>query len=173
MTAAREVIAAATALGARFDLCGDRLRVTAPGPLPDAVVWELRRAKPDIMRLLSGGDDVAERAVWCDRYAARIAHCCLRAQPPWQEAERFAFGELILAWHRRHGASPDPGRCAGCGDDLAGASGPTVDSDGTCVHFDVVRGVHCLIAFGARWRSAAVAGLEALGIVPPPGFELT
>ena len=79
---------------------------------------------------------------------------------------------MILEWHRRHGARVLPDRCAGCGDDLPDGAGLIVNSDGARVHFDGVRGVDCIIAYGTRWRGAAVAGLQALGLRPPEGFEL-
>ncbi len=48
-----------------------------------------------------------------------------------------------------------------------------VDRDGARVHFDrAARGVDCITAYGARWRGSAVAGLLALGLDPPQGFEL-
>jgi hypothetical protein len=34
------------------------------------------------------------------------------------------------------------------------------------VHLDEAHGLDCLLAFGARWRSAATAGLRALGLDP-------
>ena len=171
MSVARELLDAAVAAGARFEICGNRLRVTAPHPLPDELVSDLRRAKPEILRLiprrLSG-----ECARWGDRYAKQIAHWSLRGQRAWQEAERLAFGELILEWHRQHGARPDPGRCSGCGDDLPAEAAALTLGDGARLHFDSVRGADCIIAYGTRWRGTAVAGLQALGIEPPEGFEL-
>jgi hypothetical protein len=42
-------------------------------------------------------------------------------------------------------------------------------ADETRVHFDEER--ECLIRFGRRWRGEAAAGLRALGLDPPEGFE--
>jgi hypothetical protein len=77
---------------------------------------------------------------------------------------------MILEWHRRHGTRPDPHRCAGCGDDLP-SKGDLALCDGARVHFDAVRGVDCIIAYGKKWRSA-VAALRELGFNPAQGFEL-
>ena len=87
------------------------------------------------------------------------------------DAERLAFGEMLLEWHHRHGARPDPKRCAGCGDDMP-SEGGLVLSDGARVHFDAVRGVDCITAYGKKWRGAAMAALHDLGFDPPDGFEL-
>ena len=172
MTAARVLIEAATAAGARFEVSGDRLRVTAPRPLPDAVVTELRRAKSDILRLiLPSADDAAERVWWRDQYAARIARRFRHGHCGWQDAERLAFGELVVAWHQQRGAPATPGRCAGCGNELTDAAILDVGA-GSRVHFDGIRGVDCLITFGQRWRGAALVGLRLLGVEPPQGFDL-
>ena len=40
------------------------------------------------------------------------------------------------------------------------------------VHFDAARRNDCIIAFGQKWRGAAVAALKALGVDPPEGFGL-
>jgi hypothetical protein len=175
MTAARKLLDAATAAGARFEVCGDRLRVMAQRPLPNELVDDLRRAKAEILRLIPrwlSSDDAGEAASWRDRYAAGIARWSLNGERQWHEAERLAFADLILEWHRRHGSLSDPGRCAGCGDELPDHAGAIIDRDRSRVHFDDVRRIDCIIAYGTRWRGAAVAGLHALGIEPPEGFEL-
>ena len=138
--------------------------------------------KPDVLAVLARADrmpvpskfgrqDAAEAQAWRDRYAARIVHW-FRGGHPWQEAEGLAFGELILTWHRERGVRPDPARCAGCSGDLRNGADLILDCDGTRVHLDIVRGVDCIIAYGTRWRGSAVAGLRALGLHPPAGFEL-
>jgi hypothetical protein len=45
-------------------------------------------------------------------------------------------------------------------------------NDGARVHFDAVRRVDCIIAYGQKWRGAAAAALRELGFDPPQGFEL-
>jgi hypothetical protein len=44
--------------------------------------------------------------------------------------------------------------------------------DGARVHLDAVRGVNCVIAYGQKWRGAAVTALRALGLDAPRGFTL-
>jgi hypothetical protein len=76
---------------------------------------------------------------------------------------------VILEWHLRYGARPDPGLCAGCCDELAAGDGLDL-SDGARVHLDGVRGVNSVTAYGQKWRGAAMVALEVLGIDPPQGF---
>ena len=60
-------------------------------------------------------------------------------------AEQLAFGE----WHPRHGP-PDTHRCAANCRAKGGLTCAIVP-----VHFDAIRRVDCIIAYGKRWRSAA------------------
>jgi hypothetical protein len=85
-----------------------------------------------------------------------------------EEAAGLAFADVILKWHQRYGVRPDSRRCAGCGDELTGETG-LVLCDGARVHLDGARGVKCAIAYGLKWRGAAVAALRVLGLDPPRG----
>jgi len=87
------------------------------------------------------------------------------------EVEALAYSDLMLEWHRSHGSQPEEGHCAGCGEAL-GTGSLFVDGDGTSVHSVEAHNIDCIIAYGARWRGAAIAGLQALGLEPPEGFEL-
>lgn len=140
------------------------------------VVRQLADVKAEVISVLARAerlrDGTKRSAWWRDRFAVRIAHWSLGCRRPRQEAERLAFGEMILAWHRRYGDCPEPGRCAGCGDEMPSDVGFRIDREGSRVHFDGVRRADCIMAYGQKWRSAAVAGLQALGVNPPPDFEL-
>jgi hypothetical protein len=35
-----------------------------------------------------------------------------------------------------------------------------------------VHGVNCIIAYGQKWRGAAITALRAIGLDPPKGFTL-
>jgi hypothetical protein len=118
----------------------------------------------------NGAADGAEATLWRDRFSARLVHW-FRGDRRWGEAEQFAYGELILEWHKRHGARPDPRRCAGCGDKLDAKEGLLL-CDNATVHFDGNHGAACLTFYGQNWRCAAVAGLQVLGLYPPEGFTL-
>lgn len=78
-----------------------------------------------------------------------------------EEARALALGEAECLWHERYGQRPDPRSCAGCGKPI-GQSALFALPDGARVHDDA--GLACLIAYGHRWRTAAVEALRALGI---------
>jgi hypothetical protein len=108
------------------------------------------------------GDDAAAWRAWMRR---RI--------PVWQarglttaEAARSVWSEAEDAWHRRHGATPDPDRCAGCGEWMLDGPGIRLP-DGVVVHFGNPGRLDCLIIYGEAWRAAASAGLVALGLRKP------
>jgi hypothetical protein len=183
MTSARELLDCLAEIGATVRPAGDnRLIVRAgPKPVPAELVRRLRDAKFEILALVASPPeskdrekvtDLAAARHWRDRFAARIDHWSLDGLRPWREAELLAFADMILDWHRLHGARPDPGRCAGCGDEIPSDLGLRVDRNGGRVHFDGVRRDDCIIAYGQRWRGAAGAALQAFGIDPPEGFEL-
>ena len=111
----------------------------------------------------------ADLAWWRDLFEKRAVIREIDRGRPRENAEGLAFSDVILEWHLRHGARPDPRHCAGCGDELAAAAG-LVLCDGARVHLDGVRGVNCVTAYGQKWRGAALIALGALGIDPPKGF---
>lgn len=76
------------------------------------------------------------------------------------------WGEAEWEWHQRHGARPDPDRCAGCGNRLAAGEGLR-RLDGAVVHVGDPEQVECLAVYGAQWRGAASVKLMALGLVRP------
>lgn len=102
---------------------------------------------------------------WRGLYGEKLAKYRAHAHA---EAERLAYGELILQWHRWNGRRWPLWQCAGCDAPISGAA-PLDLADGNRVHFD---GRECLSRFGERWRGDAVAGLRVLGFEPPKGFEL-
>jgi hypothetical protein len=110
-------------------------------------------------------EGVANSVWWRGLYSEKLAKH--QAHPP-AEAERLAYGELILQWHRWNGRRWPPWQCAGCDALISGAA--VLDlADGNRVHFDERE---CLSCFGDRWRGDAVAGLRALGFEPPKDFKL-
>lgn len=113
----------------------------------------------------------ADPAWWRDFFEERAAIREIDGGRSQEDAEELAFGDVILEWHHRHGAHSDPRRCPGCGDELAGEADLAL-CDGARVHLDAVRGVNCVIAYGQKWRGAAVTALRALGLDPPKGFTL-
>src|SRR6266568_6045719 len=147
---------------------GDRLIVrTGANPVPAELVRRLREAKAEVLAALAPAELApqnldrggAGRAWWQRHFIIRTIDRELGGYRSRHEAELLAFGDMILEWHRRHGARLDLRRCAGCDDDLPDFTGIVVDRDGLRVHFDAVRRNECIIAYGQRWRGAATRAL--------------
>jgi hypothetical protein len=85
------------------------------------------------------------------------------------QAQPKAFERVLHEWHQRH-AWPRSEWCAGCGGDLAGGQSIHEFPTGESVHLTDDLG--CWIAYGERWRGAAVTGSRKLGIDPPEGWHL-
>ena len=173
MTTARELVNAATAAGAKLAVSGDTLSVTAPRPLVPELVEQLRAAKAEILKMLAAEphEDYrvpAEAALWRRHFAIRTINWGLSGKWTKVEAEELAYGELLDEWRKSHGRRWPAWQCAGCDEPIGGLSALLL-ADETRVHFDKER--ECLIRFGRRWRGEAVAGLKALGLDPPLGFE--
>jgi hypothetical protein len=77
--------------------------------------------------------------------------------------------ELLNEWHTRNGRRWPIWQCAGC-DQLIGGLAALTLADRNRVHLDDK--LSCLLRYGERWRSEATAGLRALGLHPPRGFDL-
>jgi len=179
---------------------GDRLKLVAPTALLPELAERVRAAKPMLLAALAdngrkggvahgGGGGVSNpqrngataqhstaesssgrafptpSADWRAQHREALAHwSALRTV---DEATGLTWGELEDRWHRLHGARAPEWRCAGCGEPIAGLPALTL-ADGNRVHIDRFG---CLLTFGERWRGEATAGLKALGLDPPPGFE--
>jgi len=113
----------AQSAGLRLRPVGDRLLIEGPRRA-EPLVRLLAVHKAEVMAALKGGDegarprpredpDPTEAEDWRDFFHERAAHREFDGGYSRADAERLAFGEMILAWHRRHGARPDPHRCAG------------------------------------------------------------
>jgi hypothetical protein len=175
MSAAVDLLQAATAAGAKFTVSRDRVIVRAPQPLAPELLDELRRAKHEILRLLAvepgAGNDrrlPEDAAWWCHHFTIRTIHWELGAYRSHLEAQCLAFGELLDEFRENHGRRWPAWQCAGCDEPIGGLSAQTL-GDGNRVHFDEKN--QCLIRYGRRWRGDAIAGLRAMGLDPPPGFE--
>jgi hypothetical protein len=113
--------------------------------------------KPEVLAALD------EASAWRTRHAEALAHWSVLHTDA--EAAELAWGELVNRWHRLHGARIRAPQCAGCGKPIG--TGPPLElADGCRVHLDTL---DCLIGYGRRWRGAATAALQILGLIPPPG----
>jgi hypothetical protein len=167
--------------GLRVKPVGDQLLVQGPRRA-ELLVRLLAAHKAEVMVALTEADERARPAsrkcraavgaeYWRDLFDERAAHHEFDGGYSRADAERLAFGEMILEWHRLLGVPPEPNHCAGCGGELPGEGGFYL-CDGAYVHFDGVRGVDCIVKYGKKWRGAAVAALRMLGFDPPQGFDL-
>jgi hypothetical protein len=132
---------------------------TVDGPASHAAAERLAKA-----RGVDGpaGDDLPAWRAWMNRrYAVWRTRGYSRA-----EALGIVWGEAEAEWHKRHGAAPDPTRCAGCGERLLSGAGIQM-LDGAVVHVGDPQQVECLAIYGAQWRGAASVGLMALGLMRP------
>jgi hypothetical protein len=119
-------------------------------------------AQPEQLHTGPAGDDaVAWRAWMRSRISVSRARGLTTA-----DAVRSVWSEAEDRWHRQHGATPDPDRCAGCGEWMLDGPGMTFD-DGAVVHFGNPDRLDCLIIYGEAWRAAASAGLVVLGLRKP------
>jgi hypothetical protein len=129
---------------------------TVDGPASHAAAERLAKARGADVPV---GDDLPAWQAWMNRrYAWR------RGRYSRAEALGIVWGEAECEWHRRHGAAPDPDRCAGCGERLPAGTGMPI-LDGAVVHVGDPELVECLAIHGAQWRGAASAGLTALGLM--------
>ena len=111
----------------------------------------------------------SDPAWWRDQYERRSRHRELGGRRSPAEAGLLAWHELEWRWHKQHGERVPPGICGGCRKPIGTAEAiPLID--GNRLHGG--EGHECLTAYGRRWRAAAAAGLHALGLHPPLGFEL-
>lgn len=181
MTPVQELLDRLAAIGAVLKPDGDSLILRAgPKPIPGELVSDLRRVKHQILARLNFLDpaksagcsdvgDVLDGKSWQRRFTTRTTHWGLSGRRSKAEAERLAYGELLDEWRKSHGRRWPVWQCAGCDEPIGGLSALAL-ADGPRVHFDGER--ECLIRFGRRWRSDAVAALKAIGLDPPQGFTL-
>ena len=181
MTAVQELLDRLAAIGAVVKPDGDSLILRAgPKAIPGELVSDLRRVKHQILAQLSSLDpaasdgcsdvsDVLDGNWWGRHFEIRTIHWGLSGRRTRVEAARLAYGEILDEWRKSHGRRWPAWQCAGCDEPIGGLSALSL-ADEYRVHFGEER--ECLIRFGRRWRSEAVAALRAVGLDPPVGFDL-
>jgi hypothetical protein len=155
---ALSLLAKAREAGLALSIAGDKLIVRGP-KLAEPTVRLLAQHKSALLAAL------AEAVDWHARHRESLAYWS--ALHDAEEAAGLAWGEMQVRWHRLHGRRAPEWQCAGCGEPIGGL--PTLDlADGNPVHLDRL---DCLLSLGERWRSEAVACLQALGLDPPKDLE--
>jgi hypothetical protein len=167
----------ARAAGLTVTVQGDKLVIRGPRRA-EPVALRLLKHKPAVMAALvrapaqprqaapepeRAGWDAAD---WQAYFDERAAIREFDGQRPRVEAERLAWGELLVEWHKAHGAPPPSSRCAGCGKPIGGSPAMTL-ADAARVHD--VASYECLLKYGRRWRAAAAKALTSMGLEPPGG----
>ncbi len=122
MTAVAEILEAVEAAGGALAVHGGKLKVTAPAPLPNALVNELRQHKPDILAALSRKPD---RGLWgAEDWRAHFHERAAIAEHDGglcqTQAEAMAYQCCIIEWLNQHFETSPPGVCAWCGDGDSG-----------------------------------------------------
>jgi hypothetical protein len=102
------------AAGGVIQHAGDKIKLTAPQPLPADLFARIREAKPALLAIL------AEASDWRDLYEERAAIREFDGGYPRAEAERLAWGELEDHWHRLHGGGRPCGNAPGAASQSAG-----------------------------------------------------
>jgi hypothetical protein len=181
VTPVQELLDRLAAIGAVVKPDGDSLILRGgPKPIPGELVSDLWRVKHKILARLNALDpdtsagfsdvsDVFDAKSWRRHFEIRSIHWGLSSRRSKADAARLAYGEMLDEWRKSQGRRWPAWQCAGCDQPIGGLSALSL-VDGPRVHFDEER--ECLIRFGHRWRSEAVAALQALGLDPPAGFEL-
>ena len=157
---AHRLLERVAAAGGSVALDGDNLELSAPAPLPDELISELRAAKPDLLDHLRGG--AWDSTDWCALYGERAAIMEHDGGLPREEAERRAHEETVLHWLHRHPPEPtNPEHCAHCNQ-------PTGEAGNGAVPFLAGERGHCWLHHRCwePWtqarREEALAALEIL-----------
>jgi hypothetical protein len=152
---------------------GNKLVIRGP-KRAERVARLLIERKPEVMAALVPAEPASEPdkrgadpGWWRRHYVIRTIDWELSGVRPEWRARGIAWGELLDEWHRRHGTRVPQWQCAGCGEPIGGLAALDL-ADGNRVHLD---NLDCLLRFGERWRREAAAGVQTLGLDPPPDVE--
>jgi hypothetical protein len=169
--------------GGRLAIAGGKLKVSAPEPLPDALVGELRAHKAEVLTYLNKRADILCPAAltgapatddgtdWRHDYEERAAIAEHDGGLDRAEAECRAFEAAVVHWMNCNPPTdPGPDHCAGCGGPLGHIgrdSVPVIRGNGEHVW------VHhrCHHRLMARRYAEAVEALAAMGLTPPTGWR--
>jgi hypothetical protein len=171
MTAAvAEIIREVETAGGHLTAKGSQLQISAPLPLPERLVEDLRRSKADVLTFLSGGRGTWDADDWREWITERAAILEYDGGLPRPEADRRAFLHALVEWCNRHPPEADPNLCAGCGGAIntVGTDWRPL-GDGATVHYGGRHGLQCFEAHGAKRRDEACKALAALGLAPSSG----
>jgi hypothetical protein len=167
-------------LGGTVVLDGDSLALSAPKPLPDTLILELREHKAEIVSLLREGGQYPymcdippkpfgatlnnEQKDWKERFDERAGILEYDGELSRQEAELQAFEATIIHWmNLTPPQNLDDDHCAQCGDPVGRVGNDAVPClTGGSGHVWLHHGCHS--AWMTRRRQQATEALNAMGI---------
>jgi hypothetical protein len=166
VSAAAELLHRLLEIGANVELAGDNLILrTGTMAVPAELVRQLRTEKVAVVAALAASSEPRDEAWWRRELVARTAHWLVGGRA-FADAQRLAFNQLEVEWHREHrghrGHVPRS-HCAGCGQPIGSRAAFDL-GDGNRTHLDRLQ---CLILYGDRWRDEAKRALIAMGLRPP------
>ncbi len=159
----RSLVREVEELGGHLIAAGDRLRVSAPHPLPDHLVQELRRHKPELLSFLRAPAWTSED--WQTFYGEREAILECDGGVPRTEAEGQAYRDCVTEWLVRNPAPSASDRCAWCGD--ADGLGSTIVPFWTGSHGHTWLHHGCWEQWYEEREANAVDALRQMGLTPP------
>ncbi len=170
MSAAFELVREVESAGGHIAAAGGRLKLSAPAPLPDGLVDELRAHKTELLALLSGGVASAGGAVdgdeWFEERAAIIEHDGGLSRA---EAETRAFECAVVRWLNENPPPANgPERCGHCGKPMAETDALPFLA-GASAH--IWMHGRCHAPWMNRRRADAVAALAEMGVTPRAGTQ--
>jgi hypothetical protein len=112
---AAQALRAARAAGIHIEVEDDDLLLEASEPPPTAVLDQLSRHKPEIVRLLRPVKDGWSAEDWRLYFEDRAAVAEFDGGLPRERAEAQAFECCIAEWLDRNPVPSSPGHCASCG----------------------------------------------------------
>ena len=172
MSAVAELLTAVRVAGGEVQARGGKIRVTAPAPLPGALMDELRRHRDEMLVALgtSGAEPAWDRQDWQALYHERAAIAEHDGSMTRGEAEKLAFEGCVVEWLNKTSEASPPGLCAWCGDGQSGGS--VVLPFGNDMHGHTWLHSGCWEPWQGRRRQRAIVELARFGIAPPHGeFE--
>jgi len=151
--------------GGSLQLNGDKIRVSAPEPLPDNLRQELKARKPEVINFLKAGPRVNPcHPDWSDPEDTRsrffeLAGNHLSAGKTQDEADKLAFECLLADWMNSHPVEVTEG-CPHCGEPHDASSMPYLN--GEAGHIKIHE--QCWPEWYAGLKKRASVTLTTLGI---------
>jgi hypothetical protein len=157
-----QALGTARAFGVHLELDGDDLLLEAAKPPPDAILAELSRHKPEVVRLLHSTRDGSSPEYWHVLFHQRAAFAEFACGLPRADAEVQAFECCVVEWLNRNPTPSAAGRCCWCGQPES--HGAVIVPYGTRPGTHAWLHTECWPAWQTFRRSKAQEALARMGI---------